>query len=102
MMANWDLSRMSRELPKLEPKVVFIVGEDDKAVHPDDAAALAAAIPGASVDAIPHAGHLAHEEKPEEVCELILAEAAACGVIGAAKPATHRRRKAPEDPPKAP
>ena len=32
MMANWDLSRMSRDLPKLEPKVVFIVGEDDKAV----------------------------------------------------------------------
>jgi magnesium chelatase accessory protein len=98
MMANWDLSRMSRELPKLEPKVAFIVGQEDKAVHPDDAAGLAAAIPGASVDTIPHAGHLAHEEKPEEVCELILKEAAACGVIAAVKPAAHRRRKPSKDP----
>ncbi len=92
MMANWDLSRLSRELPKLEPKVVFIVGQEDRAVHPDDAAALAGAIPGASVEAIPNAGHLAHEEKPEEVCELILREAALGGVIEEARPAPHRRR----------
>ena len=100
MMARWDLSRMSRDLPKLEPKIVFVVGQEDRAVHPDDAAALAAKIPSASVETILHAGHLAHEEKPEEVCALILREAAACGVIAAMTPATHRRRKSPNVPPK--
>jgi magnesium chelatase accessory protein len=98
MMANWDLSRISREMANLAPRTVFIVGERDKAVAPGDAALLAAAIPGAHVDAIPHAGHLAHEEKPGEVCELILKEAARCGVITAPKPAAPRRGK----PPKAP
>jgi magnesium chelatase accessory protein len=98
MMANWDLSRLSRDLPKLEPKVVFIVGQEDKAISPDDAATLAASIPGARVDTIPHAGHLAHEEKAEEVCELILREAVLCGLIEAAKPAPHRRRTAPKPP----
>ena len=102
MMANWDLSRMSRELGKLEPKIVFIVGQEDKAVHPDDAAALAAKIPGAQVDTILHVGHLAHEEKPQEVCDLIIKEAALCGAIPAATPATHRRRKPPKATPKAP
>ena len=34
MMANWDLSRMSRELAEARPKVLFIVGENDKAVSP--------------------------------------------------------------------
>lgn len=96
MMANWDLSRMSRELMKLEPRTVFIVGEGDKAVPPGDAAVLAASIPGATVETIRHAGHLAHEEKPEEVYELILKEAALSGVIAAPKPTPHRRRKPPK------
>ena len=102
MMANWDLSRMSRQLPKLASKTVLIVGQEDKAVHPDDAVALAAVIPGATVDTILRAGHLAHEEKPEEVSALILKEAALCGVITAAKPASYRRRKTPKDRAKAP
>ena len=47
MMANWDLATMRRDLPKLKPKVVLIVGDNDKAVSPGDAAALAREIPGA-------------------------------------------------------
>ena len=102
MMANWELNGFSREMRKLAPKTVFVVGENDKAVPPDDATALAAGVPGARVETIRHAGHLAHEEKPEEVCDLILREAAACGVIAAAKTAPHRRRRPPKDPPKDP
>ena len=97
MMANWDLSRMSRDLAKLDTRILFVVGENDKAVSPSDASPLAAEMANASVETIRHAGHLAHEEKPEEVCDLILREAAACGVIAAPKPATHRRRKALKD-----
>ncbi|RBP11313.1 magnesium chelatase accessory protein [Roseiarcus fermentans] len=93
MMANWDLSRMSRDLARLGTRTLFVVAENDKAVSPADAPPLARAMPDAEVATIRHAGHLAHEEKPEEVCELILAEAVRCGVIAAPKPATQRRRK---------
>ena len=100
MMANWDLSRLSRDLPKLKPRTVFVVGEDDKAVPPGDAAGFARETPGASVETIRHAGHLAHEEKPEEVFTLICAEAARLGVIPAdpptgAKPAAEKPARRP-------
>lgn len=97
MMANWELTGFSREMRKLAPKTVFVAGENDKAVPPGDAPALAADVPGARAETIRHAGHLAHEEKPEEVCDLILREAAGCGVIAATTPAPPRRREPPKD-----
>ena len=81
MMANWDLTDLSRELPGLKAEVLLIVGQDDKAVPPRVADAIAAEIPGAVVELIPRAGHLAHEERPDEVLELILRYAALAGVI---------------------
>ena len=81
MMANWDLTDLRRDLPRLKAKVLLIVGENDKAVPPRDAGVVAAEIPGAIVETIRRAGHLAHEERPEEICRLILSYAAAAGVI---------------------
>ena len=81
MMANWDLTDLRRDLADLEPDVLLIVGQTDKAIPPRAASEVAAEIPGAGVETIPHAGHLAHEEEPERVCELILNYAAHCGVV---------------------
>jgi magnesium chelatase accessory protein len=81
MMANWDLTELHRELPQVKTKVALLVGEDDKAVPPDGAKAIAAQIPEAAIETIRRAGHLAHEEKPEEVYELILRHATLAGVI---------------------
>jgi magnesium chelatase accessory protein len=53
---------------------------------PGDGAALAKDVPGANLETIRQSGHLAHEEKPEEVADLILREAVGCGVISAPKP----------------
>ena len=81
MMANWDLTDLRRDLPRLNAKVLLIVGENDKAVPPRDAGVVAAEIPGAIVETIRRAGHLAHEERPEEVCRIIMRHAAAAGLI---------------------
>jgi magnesium chelatase accessory protein len=81
MMANWDLTDLRRDLRGLSAKVLLIVGENDKAVPPRDAGVVAAEIPGAIVESVRRAGHLAHEERPEEVCRIIMRHAAAAGLI---------------------
>ena len=95
MMANWDLSRMADDLPRLRMRVLFVVGANDKAVPPRNAEMLAASMPNAQVVVIPNAGHLAHEEKPEETAEIIFEEAARLHVISPAKAKRPPRRHAP-------
>jgi magnesium chelatase accessory protein len=82
MMANWDLTDLRRELPRLKAKVLLVIGQDDKAVPPSRAEAIATEIPGAAVESLLHVGHLAHEERPDEVCELIRRYAALADVPG--------------------
>jgi magnesium chelatase accessory protein len=82
MMANWSLTDLRRELPRLNAKVVLIVGENDKAIPPRDAHVVAADIPGAVVETIRRAGHLAHEERPEEVFQIIMRHAEAANIVG--------------------
>jgi magnesium chelatase accessory protein len=71
MMANWRLDELERELGRLEPRLTLIVGECDGTISPADAGRVAALVPGATVASLPGLGHLAHEEKPEEVAALI-------------------------------
>jgi magnesium chelatase accessory protein len=77
MMANWRLDTLIEEMRAFHPKALLIVGAEDKAVPPADAARIAAAVPNAEVAALPGLGHLAHEEKPEAVARLIFAAAEA-------------------------
>ena len=81
MMANWDLTDLQRSLARLKVRAVLIVGEDDKAVPPRDAKVVAGKIPCAIVEMIRHAGHLAHEERPKGVGEIILRHATDAGTI---------------------
>ena len=64
MMANWDLAPLVRDLPKLQPPLLLVVGEGDLAIPPADATRVAALVPGARVVRWPGLGHLAHEENP--------------------------------------
>ncbi|CAO4174497.1 alpha/beta fold hydrolase BchO [Methylorubrum extorquens] len=75
MMANWDLPALARDLPQLETRTLLIVGGDDKAIKPDDSFALRERLRSARVELLRGLGHLAHEEAPERVAEIILAEA---------------------------
>lgn len=80
MMANWDLAGLHRALPGLATRTLLIVGGDDRAILPDTAFALRDRLPDARAALIRGLGHLAHEEAPERVAEVLLAEARTLGL----------------------
>ena len=74
MMAHWDLVPLLRDLPRLAPRLVLVVGQGDRAVPPVQAQAVQRRQPLARIVTLPGLGHLAHEERPADVAALILAE----------------------------
>lgn len=81
MMANWDLDALVRELPRLAPPLLQIVGSADRTVPPGDAERVRELLPGARIATLPGLGHLAHEEAPEQVAPLVVAFARETGVL---------------------
>ncbi|MBT8446739.1 MAG: alpha/beta fold hydrolase [Gammaproteobacteria bacterium] len=84
MMANWDLDGLVRDLPRLSPPLLQIVGGADRTVPPADAERVRELLPGAKTEILPGLGHLAHEEAPDTVAPLVLAFARGTGVLPAA------------------
>lgn len=76
MMANWDLARLAKELPKLPCPIMLVTGSNDLAVLPDQAFQLAKQIPGAKVEVLRGLAHLMHEEEPQKLADLIIQAAA--------------------------
>jgi magnesium chelatase accessory protein len=72
MMANWDLAKFSADLPKLTTDTILIAAANDRAISPTDAEKVARLVRNARLIRINGAGHLAHEERPQEVAEIIL------------------------------
>jgi magnesium chelatase accessory protein len=78
MMANWDLPQLAQDLPRLKTPVSLIVGSNDQTVPPRQAARVAALWPnGSAIDpprlsTLAGLGHLAHEERPDLVADLVL------------------------------
>ena len=83
MMANWDLKALARDLPKLRTPTLLIAGANDKAIPPEDSTRLARTLPDAQLEILKGLGHLAHEEKPELVAELVFRFAERLGVLKA-------------------
>jgi magnesium chelatase accessory protein len=75
MMANWNLSSLAKELPRLPCPMTLVVGSGDLAVPPDQAFELARTMPGAKVELLRGLGHLAHEEDPPRVAAAIVSTA---------------------------
>lgn len=71
MMAHWDLHALERELPRLTPAPVLVVGENDLTVPPSQAHWLHSWLPATTVVSMAGVGHLAHEERPAEIAEVI-------------------------------
>ena len=72
MMGNWNLHALERELPQLATPLALLVGENDRAVPPRQAAIVQQRVPGATLHRLAGLGHLAHEEEPELVAHELL------------------------------
>ncbi len=73
MMANWDLPLLQTRLSKLDVPVLLVVGENDRAISPDDADRVARLLPHATVRRMAGLGHLSHEERPAETVAIMRA-----------------------------
>lgn len=71
MMASWDLETLLRDLPRLKPPLLLVIGENDLTVSPDDAHLIARLVPSSRTIRLPGLGHLAHEENPVRIAEVI-------------------------------
>jgi magnesium chelatase accessory protein len=71
MMANWDLEPLLKALPDLKPQLVLVAAEGDRAIPPSVARKVREIQPKAVIERIPGLGHLAHEEQPRLVADLI-------------------------------
>jgi putative magnesium chelatase accessory protein len=83
MMANWDLRPIRAALPRLAPKLLLIVGGNDKTIPPSEATRVRELQPGTEIAVLPGLGHLAHEERPAEIAELMLRFAIKAGAVPA-------------------
>ena len=71
MMAGWDLRGLERELPRLDLPLFLIVGGEDAMVPAKRAFDVKARVAGSKVIYLRGLGHLAHEEAPDTVAEVI-------------------------------
>jgi magnesium chelatase accessory protein len=74
MMANWDLSEVTKDLAVLKVKCTFVAGGKDSTVPPGSANRAAAFCRLASAHVLPGFGHLLHEEQPALAAAIIRGE----------------------------
>lgn len=79
MMANWQLDWLRERLPDLDVPLDLVVAAGDRAVPTSDADDLCRIAPMATRVDFAFGGHLAHEEFPGEMAELLAARIARFG-----------------------
>jgi magnesium chelatase accessory protein len=82
MMGAWDVEPLLRDLPGLKSRLVLVAGARDAAVPPEVSREVASSVPGADLVVLEGLGHLAHEEAPDRVADVILEQARALNLIG--------------------
>jgi magnesium chelatase accessory protein len=83
MMSNWDLESLSSLLTALKQPTLLVAGSNDLTIPPEQAEMLHKLITKSRVVILPGLGHLAHEERPREVADLIVDYAREYGVLPA-------------------
>ncbi len=81
MMANWDLEALKRHLPNVQNPVLLVHSSSDKAIPLSSVKQAATLLPNSQLELVSGAGHLAHEEKPQELASLIADFANSQGVL---------------------
>jgi magnesium chelatase accessory protein len=71
MMSVWSLRPMLDDLPRLATGLHLVVGEQDKTVPPQDAVEVQRRLPAATLHRLASLGHLAHEESPAAIADLL-------------------------------
>jgi len=71
MMAGWDLRPLLRDLPRLRQPLSLLIGTDDRTIPPAQAERVRLLVPDARILRLHGLGHLAHEERPRQVANLI-------------------------------
>ena len=70
-MANWDLHPLARDLSRLSSRLILVTGSQDGMVPPAKSYRVRALVREAELISLPELGHLAHEERPDEVAALL-------------------------------
>ncbi len=71
MMGQWDLRTLRRDLGRLTTPLHLVVGAGDLAVPPSVARGVLETVAHAQIMTLTGLGHLAHEERPDLVAEII-------------------------------
>jgi magnesium chelatase accessory protein len=71
MMASWDLDSLLRDLPRLKPPLLLVIGDNDLTISPDDAHLISRVVPSSRTVRLAGVGHLAHEEAPSRIADVI-------------------------------
>lgn len=79
MMAHWDLHAL--DLARLDVPLLLVVGKKDRAVPPSQAEQVRRRVKLGTLEWLDDAGHLAHEERPQAVAQMIFRHAAAHGAF---------------------
>ncbi|MGB5810054.1 MAG: alpha/beta hydrolase, partial [Polyangiales bacterium] len=74
MLSSWNVAPLTARLPHMGTRVLLIAGQHDHAVPLVEQEQLLRALPDACLEVVPHAGHLLHEQCPEAIRDLVLAE----------------------------
>jgi magnesium chelatase accessory protein len=71
LMANWNLRPLTRDLAHFPARLILVTGSKDGMVPPSESYRVRSIVPAAELVSLKGLGHLAHEERPEEIASLI-------------------------------
>ena len=86
MMANWDLEPLKEDLPGLATPLLLVGFTNDGTVPPEEAERVRAVLADVPIRLVGGFGHLAHEEDPRHIADLIFEAAAAAGPGSVSRP----------------
>jgi magnesium chelatase accessory protein len=70
-MANWRLEPLLHDLPLLTTTLLLVAADNDRSISPEVARQVREVYPQALIERVRGLGHLAHEEQPAPIADLI-------------------------------